>query len=290
MSAEAVNDPGWRVLHPTDFSVASEIAFLHALKLTLVAQGQLYVLHVSHHDGDVGWGNFPGVREALERWRVLPAGSPPHAVGDLGIEVEKVEAAGDDPVLATHDFLQRHPADMIVLATHQRDGFARWREPSVAKRIAREARQVSLFVPHGTGGFVDAATGGIRLRRILIPIDRIPDPQPALEAAAWLASLASQAQVEFQMVHVGEAEFPAAVSREKPGWTWARRILTGEPATALVQAIEEFDPDLVVMATAGHNGFMDALRGSTTERVLRAIRCPLLAVSIAARLPRLGWH
>jgi nucleotide-binding universal stress UspA family protein len=64
-------------------------------------------------------------------------------------------------------------------------------------------------------------------------------------------------------------------------------VLAGEPTTALVEAIREFDPDLVVMTTAGHHGFMDVLRGSTTERVLRAIPCPLLAVSVAARLPRL---
>jgi nucleotide-binding universal stress UspA family protein len=37
------------------------------------------------------------------------------------------------------------------------------------------------------------------------------------------------------------------------------------------------------MTTEGHHGFMDALRGSTTERVLRAARCPLLAVSIKSQ-------
>ena len=35
------------ILHPTDFSDASEVAFVHALKLTLVTRGQLHVLHVS---------------------------------------------------------------------------------------------------------------------------------------------------------------------------------------------------------------------------------------------------
>jgi nucleotide-binding universal stress UspA family protein len=287
MSAEAVNDPGWRILHPTDFSEASEVAFVHALKLTLLTQGRLYVLHVLSQDGRIRWQNFPGVREALERWGVLPTGSPPEAVGDLGIEIEKVEAVGNDPVLVTQTFLQRHPAEVIVLATHQRDGLARWREPSVAERIARQARQVTLFVPHGTGGFVDAVTGLIRLRRVLIPVDRIPAPQPAIEAAATLASLEGQAPMTFRIVHVGEAELPAVVAQEKPGWIWERRMLRGEPATALVEAIQDFDPDLVVMTTAGHHGFMDALRGSTTERVLRAIPCPLLAVSDTARLPRL---
>jgi nucleotide-binding universal stress UspA family protein len=288
--AEAVNEPGWRILHPTDFSEASEIAFVHALKLALLTHGQLRVLHVSRDDGPVRWRSFPGVREALERWGVLPAGSPPSAVGGLGIDVRKVDAIGDDPVLLTHDFLGRHPADVIVLATHQRDGLARWREPSVAEAIARHARQVTLFVPGGAGGFVDAATGEIRLGRVLIPVDRVPAPQPALAAAVALAALGARAPVTFRMVHVGEAEFPAVSAHEQAEWAWDRRTLTGDPATALVAAMRDWPPDLVVMATQGHHGFMDALRGSTTERVLRAAPCPLLAVPVSARLPRLAWR
>jgi nucleotide-binding universal stress UspA family protein len=290
MSAEAAPNTGWRILHPTDFSEASEVAFVHALTLTLAMQGRLHVLHVSRHEGPVLWRNFPGVRGALERWGVLPAGSPPEAVGDLGIEVVKVEAVGDDPVVATHDFLQQHPAELIVLATQQRHGLARWREPSVAERIARRAHQVTLFVPPGTGGFVDAVTGRIRLERVLIPVDRIPAPQPAVEAAAALASLQGPTPMTFRLVHVGETEFPAVTTHDRSGWTWQRQVRPGEAATTLGEAISEFDPNLLVMTTAGHHGFMDALRGSTTDRVLRATPCPLLAVSATARLPRLVWR
>jgi nucleotide-binding universal stress UspA family protein len=32
------------------------------------------------------------------------------------------------------------------------------------------------------------------------------------------------------------------------------------------------------MMTKGHNGFLDSLLGSVTERVLRGARCPVLAV------------
>jgi nucleotide-binding universal stress UspA family protein len=32
------------------------------------------------------------------------------------------------------------------------------------------------------------------------------------------------------------------------------------------------------MATDGRDGFLDALRGSFTERVLRGVDCPVLAV------------
>jgi nucleotide-binding universal stress UspA family protein len=39
--------------------------------------------------------------------------------------------------------------------------------------------------------------------------------------------------------------------------------------------------DLIVMATAGEQGLLEMLRGSTTDKVLRGARCPLLAVPAA---------
>jgi nucleotide-binding universal stress UspA family protein len=37
----------------------------------------------------------------------------------------------------------------------------------------------------------------------------------------------------------------------------------------------------MVLATEGHLDFVDALRGSTTERVVRGSQCPVLAVPVA---------
>ena len=62
------------VLHPTDFSEASRVAFHHALKTALLARSKLTLLHVSG-GGDSGWSDLPGVRETLERWGRLPKGS-----------------------------------------------------------------------------------------------------------------------------------------------------------------------------------------------------------------------
>jgi hypothetical protein len=36
--------------------------------------------------------------------------------------------------------------------------------------------------------------------------------------------------------------------------------------------------DLIAMLTAGHEGVVDALRGSTSEQILRHSPCPVLAV------------
>ena len=45
---------------------------------------------------------------------------------------------------------------------------------------------------------------------------------------------------------------------------------------AIVQASAEHD--LVVMPTDGRSGLVEMLRGSHTERVLRRVNCPLLAL------------
>ena len=52
----------------------------------------------------------------------------------------------------------------------------------------------------------------------------------------------------------------------------------GEVVEAILDECEEQGADLIVMATDGREGFLDALRGTTTEQVLRAAKCPLLAV------------
>ncbi len=46
----------------------------------------------------------------------------------------------------------------------------------------------------------------------------------------------------------------------------------------IVKLAKERSVDLIMMSTAGREGFLDALRGSITQRVLRLSECPLLAV------------
>jgi nucleotide-binding universal stress UspA family protein len=57
---------------------------------------------------------------------------------------------------------------------------------------------------------------------------------------------------------------------------------SGQPVDEIIKAADEDKADLIVMATEGHNGFLDALRGSTTEQVLRRAPCPVLAIPVAA--------
>jgi nucleotide-binding universal stress UspA family protein len=54
----------------------------------------------------------------------------------------------------------------------------------------------------------------------------------------------------------------------------------GDIEEQVLRTAEQGKADLIVMATEGHHGFLDALRGSTTERIVRAADCPVLAVPV----------
>jgi nucleotide-binding universal stress UspA family protein len=270
------------VLHPTDFSEGSRAAFHHALKAAIMAKSKLTLLHVSPGTASE-WTDFPGVRETLERWGLLPQGSPRSAVPELGIDVRKVVAQQNDPVKAVLRYLIDHPADLIVLATHHHEGRVRWLQQSVAEPVARRAAQMTLFIPGGSAGFISAENGSVSLQNILIPVAAMPRPQPALEAAARLANRLNCPRGTFTLLHIGEADaMPAVQCPEVPGWEWKKISRTGDVIHGIVDTASSTSADLIVMATDGRHGFLDALRGSHSERVLRHAVAPMLTVPVGS--------
>ncbi len=272
------------IFHPSDFSEASEIAFAHALKIALVAGAKLTVLHVQASPG-TEWQDFPGVRDMLERWKLIPKGSPRSAVGQLGIDVDKVIASSKDPVKACLRFLEKYPEDLIVLAVHQREGRMRWLEKAVAEPIAHGAGQMTLFIPFGVEGFVSRQDGSISLQNILIPVTSKPRPQPGVEAAARLIRNPRLPAGIVTLLHVGAAaEMPSVKLPEDTGWTWNRVARDGEPVDTILKTATELRADLIVMTTEGPDGFLDGLRGTTSERVLRKARCPVANLPVGSIL------
>jgi nucleotide-binding universal stress UspA family protein len=279
-----------RVLHPSDFSEASLVAFAHALKVTLISRSKLVLIHVS--DGAKrDWTKFPGVREILARWKLLPAHSARSAVAELGIDVTKVIGRGSDPVKGVLKYIEQHGgADLIVLATHHHG--LDWLYHSISEPVARKSGETTLFVPADTHGFVSLADGSVLLRNILIPFAPTPRPQPAIAGAARLVQQLKCESGKITLLHVGETRSaPNVVTPEVAGWTWHRMTKQGNVVEVVLETARGVDADLILMSTNGRNGFLDALRGSHSERVLRHANCPLLAIpesSYAATAIRRG--
>jgi nucleotide-binding universal stress UspA family protein len=270
------------VLHPTDFSEGSLVAFHHALKAALLTSSKFTLFNVSP-DGSPEWDNFPGVRHTLERWGLLPKNSSRAAVSKLGVHVRKIVAEMDDPVKAVLGYLDRHSVDLIVLATRHRDGVARWLGKSVSEPIARTAWQMTLFIPSSAKGFVSAEDGSVHLDKILIPIAESPRPEQAIAAAGELVQRFNCPQGAFTLMHVGGSDtMPVVRCPDVAGWSWNKEFRSGDVIQNIVSAARDLGADLIVMSTDGRNQFLDSLRGSHSERVLRHGVAPLLTVPVGA--------
>ena len=266
------------VLHPTDLSPASQNAFAHALAISLLRKTKFTILHVSESNDE--WTTFPAVRSTLEHWGLLEKGSSRSDVYEkLAIKVEKVTICCDsEPVNKILDYIKFHPTDLIVLATEGRKGLPGWLHPSVAERIATKSKMMTLFV-HGTeNGFVSLEDGELSLHRILVPIDFHPSPKAAIEYAARAAKLMID-PVEIILLHVTDSkETPTVEIPEVPSCSWKTVNRSGKVVEEITKAADEYAINLIIMSTAGHQGFLDALRGSVTQQVIRQVSCPLLAI------------
>jgi nucleotide-binding universal stress UspA family protein len=271
-----------KIFHPTDLTKGDEGAFAHALKVGLAAKAELTLLHVGAEGDEDAGAEFPRIRPFLERWGALKPGAHKDDVSKTGLKIKKVRRTSDEPVQTILRHIERHWPDLIVLATHQRQGLARWLSQTEAEPIARRSLVMTLFVPRRVQGFVSVETGAVQLENILIPVDQAPYPQSAADAALALVFALGCAPVRFTLLHVGgEAEVPEVELPLQAGWTVDRLTRGGEVVESILAVAEERDADLIVMATEGHQGFLDALRGSTTERVLRGAKCAVLAVPVA---------
>jgi nucleotide-binding universal stress UspA family protein len=263
------------IFHPSDFSAASELAFAHALAIALIRKTRLVIMH-ARRGAQEDWSRFPAVRKTLARWGLLTPGSPAaEVVRSLGVDVIKVSTRGD-PVTVSLRQIEKQKPDLVVLATRGREGLPRWLRPSIAQAIARRSDSMSLFVPRGCRGFV-SLDGSIRLRRILIPVDHQPSAQEAIIRAVRAVEAFGDVTVEILLLHVDGSDFPQLDRPKSEDCIWKEMRAEGDAATAILETADK-QVDLIIMATGGPQGILDALRGSVTDRVVRAAPCPVLAV------------
>jgi nucleotide-binding universal stress UspA family protein len=259
------------IAHPTDFTPEGALAFDHALALALHHGARLDLLHVG--GGKDEWDKFPQVRARLEAWGLIPPGTAPSEVAALtGVAVRKVELREHDPGKALGDFLTDHLPDLIVMASHARSGLVRLLAGSISAAVAKETDVPILLFGPGARGFVDPGSGKIALGRVLVPLDHAP---PAGKALAALSALLGGLGANLDHLHVGD---DAPQLRDSRGAALTVRLQDGAPVETILA--EAHGAQLIAMPTEGRRGLLDALLGSTTERVLAGTKVPVLALPV----------
>jgi len=266
------------ILHPTDFSELSGVASAHALRIALAAKSRLHLLHVSQHDTG-GALAFPHARRLLVQWGLAEENTPPWEIADkLGIEVHNSSIKWQQPAQGIVGFLREHPCDLIVLATHGGDGVEHWLRGSVSETVSRRSSIPTLFVAPGARGFVSQISGDIALQRALVPVDFSPTPDKAIRAVQRMGRLLTGTDIVIHLLHVGRSAPAVPIASSSSTHLPPVMLRHGNVVKSIVDTAIEFEVDFIGMPTAGHHGVLDALRGSTTERVIRHAPCPVFAV------------
>ena len=118
--------------------------------------------------------------------------------------------------------------------------------------------------------------------QVLIPVDHSPPCTAAIARGLRAVEAYGNEQSRITLLHVGdESQFPDVQVPSGP-WQVVRTARQGEPVAEILAAAEQCGANVLVMVTAGTDGLLDVLRGTTTEQVLRQAPCPVLSVPAIA--------
>jgi nucleotide-binding universal stress UspA family protein len=248
------------IAHASDLTGDDTSAFVHASALAAASASRLVTVH--GNAPALGAPPPPDAAELATRW-------------GCAIDHERrYHECCDDVADTVLDALRILRPELVVLGTHGRHGLTALVRGSISESITRNLTVPALVIPNGGRGFVNVATGAIDLRRILIPAGTADDARRGLTAARRLLALAGGSETMLELVHVGTRD-PAL---EELGVTVTR--VDGSLEDAILEVARTHDTCVIVMPTAGHDGFGDVLLGSHTERVIREATCPVLSVPI----------
>jgi nucleotide-binding universal stress UspA family protein len=132
-----------RILHPSDFSSASRAAFAKAVALAKQNRAQLIVAHVltpmlAVGDGAISADTYAELEAAGRRYGTRQLDALTRRAKKAGVRARGLlldGTAAEQIVRAA----RRQRADLIVIGTHGRTGFARFFLGSVASRVMSHA-------------------------------------------------------------------------------------------------------------------------------------------------------
>lgn len=197
-----------------------------------------------------------------------------------------------DVASAIIDVAVSQQVDLIIMSTHGYSGLTRWVLGSVTEKVLRSAPCPVLAVRVAR-----------RPQKILITLDGSELSEGALEPGLSLAQglgadaillrtvpqltlPASNAderdlnqQQQHDLIEEAEAYLQArSVSYTRSGVAIKTEVSIGPAAEKILEYIEVFGIDLIVMATHGRTGLKRWVYGSVTAKVLRGVSCSMVVI------------
>ena len=172
-------------------------------------------------------------------------------------------------------------ADLIVMGTHGRSGWRRALLGSVTERVLHEASCAVMTVTP------TAVQAQARVTSILCPVDYSAAAHDALRTASWMAQRFDAKLIVVNVTTDLQASLEPSVRETYERWVdsairqqcrYIQLIVGGDPGTKVLELAAERGASLIVIG-AQHKRFSDAsVLGTTTERVIRFARQPVITV------------
>lgn len=220
----------------------------------------------------------------------------------VNLQIETATDAGFASLVdSIHGAANKFGADVIVVPTHGRHGIDRLLFDSVAERVLRSCKFPVLTFDLNR---MPVGKADLPIDRIVCPIDF---SKPSKSALAKAAKLAKELNVGLTVFHAINDYFTAAypidgipsldtylphlmdevaarvddlaktVAEEFSLETSATTSI-GSITNELADCTDKYGNPLIVMSTAGRDSLGDHILGSLTERVVRSLHVPVLAL------------
>ena len=292
-----------RILCATDLSDFSNLAVIQAIGMAREFGAQLFICHVI----DLPMVSMHGAAfvypdNQIEEMKTSAMGQIKGLVTDSELNWEAMVETG--PVSSTLCRLAvEKQADLTIVSTHGRTGLKRLFLGSVTERLLRTiACPLLVVTPPEKAGAGEKQFKGFGFKQILVGCDFSVDSGRAVEFGF---SLAQEFEAAIHLVHVVEpfvyrdTMLPESTKTEAytevttdcrqrledlvpaDAHNWCKIELAceaGKPFQALKKYAENHRVDLIVLGVRGHSLVETMLLGSTTDRVIRNVACPVLSV------------
>jgi len=189
------------------------------------------------------------------------------------------------PARVILEALEHSKGTLLILGPHHPRALRDILEGTIAEKALSSRTSPVLIVKHPPRG---------SYRRVLLALDASDASATAARAAS---SLVLMSDVEAAVVHAYEPAYPGIpdhhvgglqaealrairnmLEREGVAFPYDISVAGGEPAAAILDAIKQYQPDLLVMGTRGLSRLRRAFLGSVANRVLQAVSCDALIV------------
>ena len=182
---------------------------------------------------------------------------------------------------------------VIVMATRAPGGVSRALLGSVADQITRESSHPVVLVPPGAAYLAGKDPS---VARVLVPLD---DSSLSFRSLEFLIELPKATDLSYALVEVVDQDWKLkpAEARLAASAEWLRSrgaraveaavLLAPDPAAAIVGAVRDALPNMIVMSTRGAGGLGRLVLGSVAQGVVRGSELPVLLLTprVLASMP-----